>query len=263
MQWDDDDFHHPERMAVQLRALLATNSDCALLRGWLVRNPLHALHKKGPHRGPGWIDSLYLLRRLEGHEGSIIAERRTLLGCYPDNITRSSDGRLGEDTLCLIKIGHDHKDASKRRCSIQDIPSWLYIYNLHGSQTITSTHREQILKHATFLGRSPVSPESMLDSNASIFWGRVRYRYEAYMFNKRNIAELSDPRGSRAPTVSPESMLDSNASTFLGRVRYWYEEYMFNKRNIRRARQSKREQGIDVTTRQRHRRMHTTGHSRH
>ena len=71
----------------------------------------------------------------------MLSSHRLLLGCYPDNITRTADGRLGEDTLCLIKIGHHPKISSQRRCAIQDLP-WLYVYNLHTSQTIDPAHQD-------------------------------------------------------------------------------------------------------------------------
>ena len=198
MQWDDDDFHHPERMVEQLRSLQANNLPCGFLGGWVSRKAslgvgrakaLGARYSQGQGRvglvGP------------RQQEGSLIAERQVLLGCYPHNITRV--GTIGEDTLCVRRL-----KLNNVTCDTLHAP-WLYVYNLHASQTVDRVHQELILNimsdASMDLNGSPVLPPQLSAAYGTAvvgsmvpFWLEIRQLVRAWATAKGQAA------GGRAPS---------------------------------------------------------------
>jgi glycosyltransferase involved in cell wall biosynthesis len=109
-QWDDDDLYAPERIQIQLAALLATQASACVLRRWILWWPaVDRLAISGTRR---W-------------EGSILALKR-VMPPYPAL-------RRGEDTEMM-----DSVMLSERILSL-DAPD-LYVYIYHGNNTFNQQH---------------------------------------------------------------------------------------------------------------------------
>ncbi len=138
MQWDDDDLYHPERISLMISDLLSRPAKkCALLYQWFI------MDNRSGHM------FLSAKRSYFGWEGSILAERSLLYNCYP-NMTRSRDGRFGEDFACVRTIA--------KRCLRTNRP-YLYVYVSHDGQTTTKEHQNDLIMHSTPVSlRFPISP---------------------------------------------------------------------------------------------------------
>ena len=111
MQWDDDDWYHPDRIKLQLAALVETGSDMCVLDRWTLVWPgrnLFYWSKKRP-----W-------------EGSMLAFKAKL-PAYPPR-------RRGEDADLFRRC----VDNRVKICSL-DRPD-LYIYVVHGRNTCDYEH---------------------------------------------------------------------------------------------------------------------------
>jgi len=110
-QWDDDDWYHPERIEIQLAALLESGSDMCLLERWTLAWPER---------------NLFYYSKRRSWEGSMLAEKEKI-GQYPPL-------RRGEDTVLLNECV-----ARKLRICAIDRPE-LYIYVVHGINTWDTEH---------------------------------------------------------------------------------------------------------------------------
>jgi glycosyltransferase involved in cell wall biosynthesis len=121
-QWDDDDWYHPERLAVQLSALRASGRPACVLSRWTCLDAEARRAYISPHRI--W-------------EGSLLVERDQMVA-YPD-LAR------GEDTVALETL------SKRQHLHMLDRPE-LYVYTFHGSNTWDRSH------WAYLLGKSTVVP---------------------------------------------------------------------------------------------------------
>ena len=146
-QWDDDDLSDPERLSVQMAAILSLRADACVLHR-------HRLW---------WPDArrmAYSTRRL--WEGSLIA-LRAALPPYPALAK-------GEDTPVLARL------VASGRVAVLDAPQ-LYTYICHGANTHATAHWEQhwraataTFEHAAYLGmlahlvrRHQLTPDGAVD----------------------------------------------------------------------------------------------------
>jgi glycosyltransferase involved in cell wall biosynthesis len=115
-QWDDDDWYHPERLAVQVAAL---ENDVAaagcVLRQWTLAWPAR---------------DLYGISHPRAWEGSLVA-RRWMLPSYPAKAR-------GEDTPVVANM----------QLVLIDRPD-LYIYVVHGGNTWSTEHFEAMFRLIT------------------------------------------------------------------------------------------------------------------
>src|SRR4051812_35378998 len=104
-QWDDDDLHHRDRLAVQVRALYGGRVSAVFLKRWLIWLPAQQLFSiSGPRI---W-------------EGSLLAWKKGLPRYQP---IRRAEDTLFVDALCKTN-----------RIGLLDIPH-LYCYTIHGNNT--------------------------------------------------------------------------------------------------------------------------------
>ena len=112
-QWDDDDWHHPERLAKQIGVLRDGDADGCILSRWILAWPAR-----------DW----YAISRRRVWEGSIVAQRRRM--------PRYFALPQGEDQV--VKGMH---------LGALEVPS-LYIYHVHGANVWDRAHFEKIFKGA-------------------------------------------------------------------------------------------------------------------
>nr|WP_246587235.1 glycosyltransferase family 2 protein [Stakelama flava] len=111
-QWDDDDWYHPDRLAVQAAAL-GEGSDVCLLAGTLM-------HLDSPR----WFDHPYIGTLRPGVPGTIV-HRANFRARYPDE-------RRGEDTVFL-------DNWPRAAVRIIEAPH-LFVRAFHGSNTWEAHH---------------------------------------------------------------------------------------------------------------------------
>lgn len=118
-QWDDDDLHHPDRLAFQLLALKAASASACVLSRWTIWWPKQCR---------------LVLSNVRHWEGSLLC-RRAAMPRYPA-------WRRGEDTYVV--------EAIKRtgRLAAIDMPQ-LYLYVVHGANTFEAAHFDAMFEHAT------------------------------------------------------------------------------------------------------------------
>ena len=108
-QWDDDDWHHPQRLERQIAVLRDARIDGCVLSRWILAWPAR-----------GW----YAISRKRVWEGSIVARRRRM-PCYYA-VPRSED-----DVVKGMRLGAlDNPD--------------LYIYLVHGENAWDRGHFERV-----------------------------------------------------------------------------------------------------------------------
>lgn len=117
--WDDDDWHAPRRLELQLRQIASTNADACLLTRWLVLDEIGGRAAMSASRP--W-------------EGSLVCRRDlpVLVAGYPP-LAR------GEDTVLVRKLMATHA------VSYLDQPE-LYIYAVHGENTWHARHFSEIFR---------------------------------------------------------------------------------------------------------------------
>lgn len=127
-QWDDDDWHGPERLAEQIAAIQQSERPVCVLMRWIIFDEL---------------TKMAYLSATRAWEGSILAAREALPK-YPEL-------SKGEDTVVIERL------LSERKLTGLD-KSHLYIYTYHGSNTWERSHWEQkILPYS-----QPLSIESQM-----------------------------------------------------------------------------------------------------
>jgi glycosyltransferase involved in cell wall biosynthesis len=111
MQWDDDDWYHPDRIKDQLSALLLMSSDICVLERWTL----------------AWPDRhMFYWSKKRPWEGSMLAVK-SKLPAY-SHLRRGEDADLFRNCI----------DAGLKICSL-DRPD-LYVYVVHGANTLDRNH---------------------------------------------------------------------------------------------------------------------------
>jgi glycosyltransferase involved in cell wall biosynthesis len=127
-QWDDDDWYHPDRLAVQMRAIEHQRLDAVLLR-WTL------MHLDTPE----FLEHPYRTQLRRGTPGTIL-HRQTPLR-YP-NLPRS------EDSVFRRELGR-----SQRLGIVDQLHSHLFIRCFHGANTWEIEHFTERL-HRSFLDKT-------------------------------------------------------------------------------------------------------------
>jgi glycosyltransferase involved in cell wall biosynthesis len=123
VQWDDDDRHHPERLARQAAALVAGDAAFAFLTD--------QLHWFPAQRALYWEDWSVEPYPLDFVQGTLMARRGRMPG-YPA-------ARRGEDTaLCLDVVASGARIARVRDAG------WSYVYTFHGDNAWPEAHHAAI-----------------------------------------------------------------------------------------------------------------------
>lgn len=118
IQWDDDEYYHPDRIQVQMEHLLRNDLDAVVLRYTLMHLD-----------SPGFVEKPYRIDGIDGVPGTILHRRTDLR--YP-NLPRS------EDTKFMVAL------AARGRFGTMVAGSHLFIRCFHGSNT---------WHHGHFLGK--------------------------------------------------------------------------------------------------------------
>ncbi len=122
-QWDDDDRYHPERLALQVKALVDEDADFCFLR-----DQLHGFVDEGKLTWDDWNLESYPLNFVQG----TLLGKREKMPLYPEI-------RRGEDTgLCLAILEAGHKITRLRH------QGWCYIYSFHGGNVWDANHHQAI-----------------------------------------------------------------------------------------------------------------------
>lgn len=123
-QWDDDDLHHPDRIAAQLAALAVSGRDAAILQDVLLyRADARTL------RWTNWTQT-----PVGGHPATLICHRRAAPR-YPET---GAEAVRGEDLAALLPLaaaGALHRQAGAPH---------LYVYVSHGANTCDTTHHDHL-----------------------------------------------------------------------------------------------------------------------
>jgi glycosyltransferase involved in cell wall biosynthesis len=139
-QWDDDDWHHPDRLTAQLMMLEQEEADVCLLRRWTL----------------AWPDrNLFLRSKRRPWEGTMVA-RREKLPAY-EAVTHGEDSVLVEE--CRKR---------KQKVCLLDQPD-LYLYVVHGRNTYPLDHFANNIFN-THTGE--LSAEEVADALRKLEWGR-------------------------------------------------------------------------------------------
>lgn len=118
--FDDDDYHHPERIEKQIDVCLNSNIDGSLLRNFnaVYKNKLFG--KKVHH-----------CTMLPGLEGTLLFRKGDV--SYPDM-------DQGEDTGFLERLKDDGY-----KIAIIDEPYNIYDYNFYGKNTVSKSHFQEMI----------------------------------------------------------------------------------------------------------------------
>jgi glycosyltransferase involved in cell wall biosynthesis len=124
-QWDDDDFHHRDRISIQLDALEASGKDATILQDVLIYRP--------DDRAIYWTN--WANTPAGGHPATLMCSSKALLR-YPEEGPQS---RRGEDLaviapLCASGVVHRQTGAP-----------WLYVYVTHQSNTCDPAHHDMLV----------------------------------------------------------------------------------------------------------------------
>ena len=122
-QWDDDDRYHPERLALQWRALRAADATFAFLT-----DQLHWFPATGELYWDDWNREAYPLNVVQGS----LLGRRERMPRYPE-LAR------GEDTDVLLKILRKGERIARLRDA-----GWCSVYVYHGANTFDGAHHAAI-----------------------------------------------------------------------------------------------------------------------
>jgi glycosyltransferase involved in cell wall biosynthesis len=134
-QWDDDDRHHPERLARQTEALGSRDASFAFLT-----EQLHHFPKQGTLYWEDWSAEPY---PLDFVQGTIVARRERMPAYAPV--------RRGEDTaLCRSIV-----TSGERVARVRDA-GWSYVYTYHGDNAFAASH------HRAIANAKQLSPARML-----------------------------------------------------------------------------------------------------
>ena len=136
-QWDDDDRYHPQRLALQWRALDQANADFSYLC-----DQLHWFPARGEMYWDDWNREAYPLNVVQG---SLLGRR--------ERMPRYAQLARGEDTDVLLKILRQGSAIARVRDA-----GWSSVYVYHGANTFDGAHhaaiaRAKALGHAALVQR--------------------------------------------------------------------------------------------------------------
>jgi len=139
-QWDDDDWHHPDRIATQVTKLEEAAADICVLERWTL----------------AWPDrNLFLLSKRRPWEGTMVARKKDL-PAYA-SVTH------GEDSVFVEAC----RKRGQKVCRL-DRPD-LYIYVVHGRNTYPPGHfADNIFNVHT----GALSAEEVAEVSEKLSWGR-------------------------------------------------------------------------------------------
>jgi len=139
-QWDDDDWHHPDRLAAQLTMLEQVEADACLLQRLTL----------------AWPDrNLFLRSKRRPWEGTMLARREKL----PAYAALSH----GEDSVLMEEC----RQRGQKVCLL-DRPD-LYVYVVHGRNTYPVDH---FANNIFNVHTGELSPEEVADVLQRLKWGR-------------------------------------------------------------------------------------------
>lgn len=142
-QWDDDDWYHADRLAVQFAGISYLNSmKASVLFDWLI---FDYSQKK----------AYVSYQRL--WEGSILCKR------VMDNRSLYSNKSYGEDTIVIESL------RLQNLINIVHNSPYLYIYTYHGANTWTREHFEYFFENSR-----PLSPET-----SNMIFDILEHKYSA------------------------------------------------------------------------------------
>ena len=118
--FDDDDYHHPERIEKQLELCLESNIDGTLLRNF-----------KAVYKNRIFPDKVYICTMLPGLEGTLLFRKGEVR--YPDM-------DQGEDTGFLERLKEDSYNIM-----VIDEPYDMYHYNFYGKNTVSKRHFQDMI----------------------------------------------------------------------------------------------------------------------
>jgi len=140
-QWDDDDRHHPQRLALQYAAMVEQQADACFLSDQLHWFPAqHELYWDDWDREPYPFNFV---------QGTLLA-RRTAMPAYPD-LARGEDTGLAH---ALLRSGA--RVARLRDCG------WAYVYVYHGGNVFDAAHHAAISRLKRYGGARLLARESLL-----------------------------------------------------------------------------------------------------
>jgi glycosyltransferase involved in cell wall biosynthesis len=122
-QWDDDDRHHPERLARQAEALVSRGASFAFLT-----EQLHHFPERGTLYWEDWSAEPY---PLDFVQGTIVARRERMPAYAPM--------RRGEDTALCREIVKSGATIARVRDA-----GWSYVYTYHGANAFAASHHRAI-----------------------------------------------------------------------------------------------------------------------
>jgi len=123
-QWDDDDLHHPRRVAAQLAGLAAEDAGGVLLQDVLQYYPAT--------QQLWWTN--WHATQTRGHPGTLLCRRDCGIS-YPES---GQDAQRGEDTVVACQL-----IARGALTTLGDQP-FLYVYVSHGLNTYDSAHHQML-----------------------------------------------------------------------------------------------------------------------
>ena len=140
-QWDDDDRHHPQRLALQSDALRAQAADFCFLA-----DQLHWFAAAGELYWDDWNIEPYPMNFVHG----------TLLGRKAAMPAYAGLAR-GEDTALL----HEILRAGRRIAQLRD-RGWAYVYVYHGGNVFDAAHHAAISRLKRYSGARLLAREGLL-----------------------------------------------------------------------------------------------------
>jgi glycosyltransferase involved in cell wall biosynthesis len=123
-QWDDDDWYHPQRLALQLQNLEANGKEACVLARWLIYDG--QMDKAWCSNGRLW-------------EGSLLCSKVLIQGS-----TRYANTSTGEDTYLIEQL------YIEDQITVYDQPD-LYVYIYSGRNTWDDLHFQNILDSSVLM----------------------------------------------------------------------------------------------------------------
>ncbi len=140
-QWDDDDRHHPERLALAVEAMERERADAAF--------STEQIHVFAPRGLAYWEDWSRDAPPLDLVQGTMVA-RRALLPRYEER-------RVGEDSALVIALAR----AGRRIARVAGA-GWCYVYAWHGGNAWSLAH------HAAAARAKALEPARLVAREAAL-----------------------------------------------------------------------------------------------
>lgn len=125
-QWDDDDLHHPQRLAEQLSILESVDADCAYLED--------VMQYVVGSRKLFWTN--WRATETRAHPGTLLC-RRTAQPAYPE---LGETAERGEDSVVCIELQRRSNVAILRE------KAHLYVYVSHGANKFADEHHAMLAR---------------------------------------------------------------------------------------------------------------------